>query len=127
VEDLGGARIVRCPRLSRRTARSGRRDRRCGARDRIQRRFGHGGSAVAEADRRQTVGQMIGNERRLDRRAAMRVLLENRGELLLVTGLGSTTWEAAAVGDDDRNCYFWVAMGAAAMVVLGIAMAGSVG
>ncbi len=60
---------------------------------------------------------------RLDRRAAMRTLLENRGELLLVTGLGSTTWDAAAVGDDDRNFYLWGAMGAAAMVGLGLAIA----
>ena len=66
---------------------------------------------------------MIASERRLDRRAAMRVLLENRGELLLVTGLGSTTWDAAAAGDDDRNFYLWGAMGAAAMVGLGLALA----
>jgi len=45
--------------------------------------------------------------RRLDRRGAMRALLDNRGDLLLVTGLGSTTWDAAAVGDDDRNFYLW--------------------
>ena len=70
---------------------------------------------------------MIANDpnldRRLDRRAAMRTLLENRGDLLLVTGLGSTTWDAAAVGDDDRNFYLWGAMGAAAMVGLGLAIA----
>ncbi|HKM72625.1 MAG TPA: thiamine pyrophosphate-dependent enzyme [Stellaceae bacterium] len=66
---------------------------------------------------------MIANDRRLDRRAAMRTLLENRGELLLVTGLGSTTWDAAAVGDDDRNFYLWGAMGAAAMIGLGLAIA----
>jgi thiamine pyrophosphate-dependent acetolactate synthase large subunit-like protein len=69
------------------------------------------------------MGEMIANERRLDRRAAMRTLLENRGELLLVTGLGSTTWDAAAVGDDDRNFYLWGAMGSAAMVGLGLALA----
>ena len=44
---------------------------------------------------------MIGNDRRLDRRAAIRALLEERGDLLLVTGLGSTSWDAASVGDDD--------------------------
>jgi thiamine pyrophosphate-dependent acetolactate synthase large subunit-like protein len=70
---------------------------------------------------------MISNEpnldQRLDRRAVMRGLLENRGDLLLVTGLGSTTWDAAAVGDDDRNFYLWGAMGAAAMVGLGLAIA----
>ena len=66
---------------------------------------------------------MISNEprldQRLDRRAAIRILLENRGDLLLVTGLGSTTWDAASVADDEHNFYLWGAMGAAAMVGLG--------
>ena len=57
---------------------------------------------------------MRGNDPRLDRRQAMRTLLQGRGDLLLVTGLGSTTWDAAAVGDDERNFYLWGAMGAAA-------------
>ena len=39
----------------------------------------------------------------LDRRAAMRTLLDGRGDLLLVTGLGSTTYDAAAVADDDAQ------------------------
>jgi thiamine pyrophosphate-dependent acetolactate synthase large subunit-like protein len=64
-----------------------------------------------------------GNDPRLDRRGAMRVLLDNRGDMLVVTGLGSTTWDAAAVGDDERNFYLWGAMGAAAMVGLGLAIA----
>jgi thiamine pyrophosphate-dependent acetolactate synthase large subunit-like protein len=66
---------------------------------------------------------MISHEHRLDRRAAMRTLLEKRGDLLLVTGLGSTTWDAASVGDDERNFYLWGAMGAACMVGLGLAIA----
>ena len=66
---------------------------------------------------------MISNDRRLDRRAAIQILLEKRGDLLLVTGLGSTSWDAASVGDDERNFYLWGAMGAAAMVGLGLAMA----
>src|ERR1700756_5172812 len=66
---------------------------------------------------------MSGTDPRPARRAAIRALLENRGDLLLVTGLGSTTWDAAAVGDDDRNFYLWGAMGAAAMVGLGLAIA----
>src|ERR1700722_4895942 len=69
---------------------------------------------------------MISNEprldQRLDRRAAIRILLENRGDLLLVTGLGSTTWDAASVTDDEHNVYLWGAMGAAAMVGLGLAI-----
>jgi thiamine pyrophosphate-dependent acetolactate synthase large subunit-like protein len=63
------------------------------------------------------------SDQRLDRRVAIRILLENRGELLLVTGLGSTTWDAASIADDERNFYLWGAMGAAAMVGLGLAIA----
>jgi thiamine pyrophosphate-dependent acetolactate synthase large subunit-like protein len=66
---------------------------------------------------------VIGNDRRLDRRAAIRILLEQRGDLLLVTGLGSTSWDAASIGDDPRNFYLWGAMGAAAMTGLGLALA----
>jgi thiamine pyrophosphate-dependent acetolactate synthase large subunit-like protein len=66
---------------------------------------------------------MNSNDRRLDRRAAIRILLEMRDEILLVTGLGSTSWDAASVGDDNRNFYLWGAMGAAAMVGLGLAIA----
>jgi thiamine pyrophosphate-dependent acetolactate synthase large subunit-like protein len=61
---------------------------------------------------------------RLDRRAAMAALLEGRGDdLLVVPGLGSTTWDLAALGDDDRNFYLWGAMGGAAMIGLGLALA----
>jgi thiamine pyrophosphate-dependent acetolactate synthase large subunit-like protein len=66
---------------------------------------------------------MISNDRRLDRRLAIRVLLEKRDDLLLVTGLGSTSWDAASVGDDPRNFYLWGAMGSAALVGLGLAVA----
>jgi thiamine pyrophosphate-dependent acetolactate synthase large subunit-like protein len=61
---------------------------------------------------------------RLERRAAMASLLADRGEdLLVVPGLGSTAWDVAAVGDDDRNFYLWGAMGGAAMIGLGLALA----
>ncbi len=60
----------------------------------------------------------------LERRAAMATLLADRGDdLLIVPGLGSTAWDAAAAGDDDRNFYLWGAMGGAAMIGLGLAMA----
>jgi thiamine pyrophosphate-dependent acetolactate synthase large subunit-like protein len=63
------------------------------------------------------------NQPRMDRRAAIGVLLRERGDLLLVTGLGSTTYDAASVADDERNFYLWGAMGGAAMVGLGLAIA----
>jgi thiamine pyrophosphate-dependent acetolactate synthase large subunit-like protein len=63
-------------------------------------------------------------EMSLDRRAAMATLLANRPkDLFVIPGLGSTTWDAAAAGDDDRNFYLWGAMGGAAMIGLGLALA----
>lgn len=60
----------------------------------------------------------------LERRAVMATLLAGRGDdLLVVPGLGSTTWDLAAAGDDDRNFYLWGAMGGAAMIGLGLALA----
>jgi thiamine pyrophosphate-dependent acetolactate synthase large subunit-like protein len=60
----------------------------------------------------------------LDRRTVMAGLLANRpDDLLVVPGLGSTTWDLAAAGDDDRNFYLWGAMGGAAMIGLGLALA----
>ena len=60
----------------------------------------------------------------LERRAAMATLLADRPRnLFLVPGLGSTTWDAMAAGDDDRNFYLWGAMGGAAMIGLGLALA----
>jgi thiamine pyrophosphate-dependent acetolactate synthase large subunit-like protein len=54
----------------------------------------------------------------------MAALLAGRGEdLLVVSGLGSTTWDLAAAGDDPRNFYLWGAMGGAAMIGLGLALA----
>jgi len=63
------------------------------------------------------------NDPRLDRRAAIKALLADRGDMLVVTGLGSTTYDAASVADDERNFYLWGAMGGAAMVGLGLAIA----
>ena len=64
------------------------------------------------------------SEGRLDRRAAMATLLAGRpDDLLVVPGLGSTTYDLAATGDDPRNFYLWGAMGGAAMIGLGLALA----
>lgn len=59
----------------------------------------------------------------LDRREAVARLLANRGELLIVTGLGSATYDCAAAGDDPRNFYLWGAMGGTAALALGLALA----
>jgi thiamine pyrophosphate-dependent acetolactate synthase large subunit-like protein len=64
------------------------------------------------------------NKAGLERRAAMAALLANRkDDLLVIPGLGSTCWDLAAAGDNDRNFYLWGAMGGAAMIGLGLALA----
>lgn len=59
----------------------------------------------------------------MDRRAAVAKLLAARDEALVVTGLGSPSYDVHAAGDDDRNYYLWGAMGGAALTGLGIAQA----
>jgi thiamine pyrophosphate-dependent acetolactate synthase large subunit-like protein len=60
---------------------------------------------------------------RLDRREVVRVLLDQRGEALVVSGLGSATWDLNAAGDHPGNFYLWGAMGGAALIGLGLAKA----
>lgn len=59
----------------------------------------------------------------MHRREAVSTLLAHRRDGLLVTGLGSATWDAAAAGDSDRNFYLWGGMGGAVSVGLGLALA----
>jgi thiamine pyrophosphate-dependent acetolactate synthase large subunit-like protein len=59
----------------------------------------------------------------LDRRKVVAALLADRGDALVVTGLGSPTYDTFAAGDHDLNFYLWGGMGGAAMVGLGLALA----
>ena len=59
----------------------------------------------------------------LDRRDLVRQLLVDRGDLLVVCGLGSATYDVAAAGDHPLNFYLWGAMGGTAMIGLGLALA----
>src|SRR4030095_175647 len=86
---------------------------------RIRRRPHRRRDPVAGTDRQEGMDQV-----KLERRAAMAALLAGRGDdLLVIPGLGSTAWDAAAAGDNDRNFYLWGAMGGAAMIGLGLALA----
>ncbi|TCT07494.1 thiamine pyrophosphate-dependent enzyme [Aquabacter spiritensis] len=58
----------------------------------------------------------------LDRRKVMSTVLGAAGDTLIVTGLGSTTYDAG-LSDRPETFYFWGAMGAAAMAGLGLALA----
>jgi thiamine pyrophosphate-dependent acetolactate synthase large subunit-like protein len=59
----------------------------------------------------------------VDRREAVATLLEHRGDLLVVSGLGSPTYDVHHAGDSDANYYLWGAMGGAALIGLGLAQA----
>lgn len=59
----------------------------------------------------------------LDRRAGVTALLKNRKDTLVVSGLGSPTYDLHATGDRDDNFYLWGAMGGAALIGLGLAQA----
>lgn len=59
----------------------------------------------------------------LARRDVVAALLKSRSGALVVTGLGSSSYDVHASGDRDDNYYLWGAMGAAALVGLGLAQA----
>ena len=60
---------------------------------------------------------------RLDRREVVRELMKDRGDLVVIAGLGSPGYDLFAAGDHDGNFYLWGAMGGAAMMGLGLAFA----
>jgi thiamine pyrophosphate-dependent acetolactate synthase large subunit-like protein len=59
----------------------------------------------------------------LRRRQVAEMLLKDRNDLLVVAGLGSTAWDITAAGDSPLNFPLWGAMGNAAMIGLGLALA----
>ncbi len=59
----------------------------------------------------------------LRRRAVAAALLEARGDLLVVSGLGAPSWDVTAAGDTPLTFPLWGAMGGAAMIGLGLALA----
>ena len=59
----------------------------------------------------------------LRRREVVKALLANRGDLLVVAGLGSTAWDCTAAGDHPLTFPMWGAMGCAAVTGLGLALA----
>jgi thiamine pyrophosphate-dependent acetolactate synthase large subunit-like protein len=59
----------------------------------------------------------------LDRRQVVSSLLAERKDAIVIGGLGASTYDIAAAGDHERNFYLWGAMGGAAMIGLGLALA----
>ncbi|MDW8316063.1 MAG: thiamine pyrophosphate-dependent enzyme [Rhodovarius sp.] len=66
---------------------------------------------------------MLAASGKLDRRELVRALLQDRGDMAVVAGLGAPAWDVTAVGDHPLNLPLWGGMGGAAMVGLGLALA----
>jgi phosphonopyruvate decarboxylase len=60
---------------------------------------------------------------KISRRPFMADLLARRGRSLVVTGLGSPSWDCFAAGDSDEFLYSWGGMGLAVPTALGVALA----
>ena len=59
----------------------------------------------------------------LHRRDVVNELLRDRGDILVIAGLGAPNWDVSAAGDHANNFPLWGAMGGAAMIGLGLALA----
>ena len=60
---------------------------------------------------------------RLERRPVVRALLVDRGELLVIAGLGAPAWDATDAGDHPLTFPLWGGMGGATAIGLGLALA----
>ena len=59
----------------------------------------------------------------IERRAFVKELIDLCPGVLVVPGLGSSNYDIFAAGDRDENFYMWGAMGGAALIGLGLALA----
>jgi thiamine pyrophosphate-dependent acetolactate synthase large subunit-like protein len=60
---------------------------------------------------------------KLRRREVVKQLLAQRGDALVIAGLGAPAWDVTDAGDHELNFPLWGAMGGAAMIGLGLALA----
>ena len=66
---------------------------------------------------------MTDRPNKIARRPFVAELLRHRGNALIVTGLGSPTWDCFAAGDSPEYLYSWGGMGLAVPTALGLALA----
>src|SRR3982750_1157590 len=93
-----------------------------GAAARVRGKRRGGGAHRAARDRHQELPG-AGEPVKLHRRDVVKELLRDRKDLLVVAGLGSTSWDITAAGDSPLSFPTWGAMGQAAMIGLGLALA----
>ena len=60
---------------------------------------------------------------KLERRPVVRALLADRGDLLVIAGLGAPAWDATDAGDHLLTFPLWGGMGGATAIGLGLALA----
>ena len=60
---------------------------------------------------------------KLERRTVVRALLADRGDLMVIAGLGAPAWDATDAGDHPLNFPLWGGMGGATSIGLGLALA----
>ena len=60
---------------------------------------------------------------KLLRREVVKALLAQRGDALVIAGLGAPAWDLTDAGDHELNFPLWGGMGGAAMMGLGLALA----
>lgn len=63
------------------------------------------------------------HDRTIDRREFVAKLIAQLPDALIVTGLGSASYDVFAAGDRDENFYLWGAMGGSTTLALGLALA----
>jgi thiamine pyrophosphate-dependent acetolactate synthase large subunit-like protein len=79
-----------------------------------------------EAKNQEGMGKVTSSdETRIDRRTFVAQLLQACPQALVVTGLGSPTYDVFASGDSERYFYLWGAMGGTTPLALGLALAQS--
>jgi thiamine pyrophosphate-dependent acetolactate synthase large subunit-like protein len=65
----------------------------------------------------------LGKTGKMNRREVVKALLEDRGDMLVIGGLGAPAWDITAAGDSPLNLPLWGGMGGAAVMGLGLALA----
>lgn len=70
-----------------------------------------------------TASETKSSSLQLNRREVVRQLLADRGELMVIAGLGAPAWDATEAGDHALNFPLWGGMGGAAAIGLGLALA----
>jgi thiamine pyrophosphate-dependent acetolactate synthase large subunit-like protein len=68
-------------------------------------------------------GRKMSATKKLNRREVVKALMSACPDALVIAGLGSSAYDLFAAGDRDLNFYLWGAMGGAASIGLGLALA----